>query len=228
LFASLASMPMISILGTAADRPESADIVLSKRLPDPEHTGRSGYSIITGEYEVKNRILVVLAGALLSMATTAVADKSAGQVIDDNTVNASVKAALIGNKTTKAHDINVETYKGVVQLSGFVETLAEKEEAGKVAAGVEGVKSVSNNIAIGAKTAMGAKLDDSVTTGRVKAALIDTKDVKSGQINVETKAGVVQLSGFVNSAAMKDKAGSVAAGVSGVKEVQNVLVVKPD
>ena len=43
---------------------------------------------------------------------------------------------------------------------------------------------------------MGAKLDDSVTTGSVKAALIDTKDVKSGEINVETKAGVVQLSGF--------------------------------
>jgi osmotically-inducible protein OsmY len=75
---------------------------------------------------------------------------------------------------------------------------------------------------------MGAKLDDSVTTGRVKAALIDAKDVKSGQINVETKAGVVQLSGFVNSAAMKDKAGAVASDVRGVKEVQNVLVVKTD
>jgi hyperosmotically inducible protein len=177
---------------------------------------------------VSNRLIVVLAGALLSLATVAHADKTAGEVVDDNTVNASVKAALIGNKTTKAHDINVETYKGTVQLSGFVESQAEKDEAGKVAAGVSGVKDVKNSIAIGGKTAMGAKLDDSVMTGRVKAALIDAKDVKSGQINVETKAGIVQLSGFVNSAAMKDKAGAVASGVKGVKEVQNVLVVKTD
>jgi hyperosmotically inducible periplasmic protein len=174
---------------------------------------------------MKKWIPALLAGAVLAVAT-AQADKTTGEVIDDNTVNASVKAALIGNKTTKAHDINVETYKGVVQLSGFVETAAQKDEAGKVAAGVDGVKSVSNNLSIGGKTSMGTKLDDTVTTGKVKAALMDASDVKSGQINVETKAGIVQLSGFVDSAAMKEKAGTVAAGVSGVKEVQNALVVR--
>jgi len=176
---------------------------------------------------MKRWVPALLAGVVFAVAT-AQADKSAGEVIDDNTVNASVKAALIGNKATKAHDINVETYKGVVQLSGFVDTAAEKDEAAKVAAGVGGVKSVKNSISIGGKTSMGMKLDDTVTTGRVKAALMDASDVKSGQINVETKSGVVQLSGFVNSAAMKDKAGEVAARVSGVKEVQNVLVVKTD
>jgi hyperosmotically inducible periplasmic protein len=174
---------------------------------------------------MKKWIPALLAGAVLAMPT-AQADKTAGEVIDDNTVNASVKAALIGNKTTKAHDINVETYKGVVQLSGFVDTAAEKDEAAKVAAGVDGVKSVSNNISIGGKTSMGTKLDDTVTTGKVKTALMDADDVKSGQINVETKGGIVQLSGFVSSAAMKEKAGTVAAGVSGVKQVQNALVVK--
>jgi hyperosmotically inducible periplasmic protein len=174
---------------------------------------------------MKKWIPALLAGAVLAVAT-AQADKTTGEVMDDNTVNASVKAALIGNKTTKAHDINVETYKGGVQLSGFVETAAQKDEAGKVAAGVDGVKSVSNNLSIGGNTSMGTKLDDTVTTGKVKAALMDASDVKSGQINVETKAGIVQLSGFVNSAAMKEKAGTVAAGVSGVKDVQNALVVR--
>jgi hyperosmotically inducible periplasmic protein len=174
---------------------------------------------------MKKWIPTLLAGAVLSVAT-AQADKTTGEVMDDNTVNASVKAALIGNKTTKAHDINVETYKGVVQLSGFVETAAQKDEAGKVAAGVDGVRSVSNNPSIGGNTSMGTKLDDTVTTGKVKAALMDASDVKSGQINVETKAGIVQLSGFVNSTAMKEKAGTVAAGVSGVKDVQNALIVR--
>jgi hyperosmotically inducible protein len=174
---------------------------------------------------MKKWVPALLAGVVFAVAT-AQADKTAGEVVDDNTVNASVKAALIENKRTKAHDINVETYKGVVQLSGFVDTAAEKDEAAKVAAGVSGVKSVNNSISVGGKTSMGTKLDDTVMTGRVKAALMDASDVKSGQINVETKSGVVQLSGFVNSAAMKEKAGEVAAGVSGVKEVQNVLVVR--
>lgn len=174
---------------------------------------------------MKKWVPALLASVVFAVAT-AQADKSTGEVVDDNTVNASVKSALIGNKTTKAHDINVETYKGVVQLSGFVDTAAEKDEAAKVAAGVSGVKSVKNSISIGGKTSMGTKLDDTVMTGKVKAALMDASDVKSGQINVETKSGVVQLSGFVDSAAMKDKAGTVAAGVSGVKEVQNVLEVR--
>ena len=174
---------------------------------------------------MKKWIPALLAGAIL-VAGMAKADKTAGDVVDDSMVNASVKAALIRNKTTKAHNINVETYKGVVQLSGFVDTAAEKDEAAKVAAGVSGVKSVYNSISVGDKTSMGTKLDDTVMTGKVKAALMDASNVKSGQINVETKSGVVQLSGFVDSAAMKDKAGTVAAGVSGVKEVENVLVVR--
>jgi hyperosmotically inducible protein len=176
---------------------------------------------------MKSWMPVLLVATSLASAS-AQAGKSVGEVIDDNTINASVKAALIGNKTTKAHDINVETYKGVVQLSGFVDTPAEKDEAARVAAGVDGVKTVQNSIAIGGKTSMGTKLDDTVMTGRVKAALMDAKDVKSSQINVETKSGIVQLSGFVDSEVMKDKAGTVAAGVNGVKDVQNALIVKPD
>ena len=153
---------------------------------------------------MKKWIATLVAGSLLAVAT-AQADKSAGDVVDDSTVNASVKAELVGNKITKANNINVETYKGVVQLSGFVGSQAEKDEAGRVAAGVDGVKSVSNNLSIGSKTSMGTKLDDSVTTGKVKTALMDADDVKSGQINVETKAGVVQLSGFVSSASHEEQ-----------------------
>ena len=73
----------------------------------------------------------------------------------------------------------------------------------------------------------GTKLDDSLVTGRVKAALMDAADVKSLHINVETHNGVTQLAGFVATAAMKDKAEKITAGIDGVKSVDNVLVVKP-
>jgi len=69
-------------------------------------------------------------------------------------------------------------------------------------------------------------LTDSAITVKVKAALLAEKGVPSTAISVETYESRVLLSGFVDSAAIKDKAGRVAAGVSGVKRVQNNLVVK--
>jgi hyperosmotically inducible protein len=175
--------------------------------------------------------LVPALTALLSslmLATAAHAEKSAGQVVDDNTINATVKSELIGSKETKARSINVETYKGVVQLSGFAATEAEKEAAGRLAKAVDGVREVRNNISIGADTTLTQKLDDSVTTAKVKAALIETKDVRSNDINVETRSGVVQLSGFVPTDAMREKAGVVALRVEGVKQIDNVLQVRPE
>jgi len=66
-----------------------------------------------------------------------------------------------------------------------------------------------------------------VTTGKVKAALMDDKDVKSGQINVETKGGVVSLSGFVTGDKIKRRAVEVAKSVGGVKSVVDAMYVKP-
>jgi len=92
---------------------------------------------------------------------------------------------------------------------------------------VPGVKKVVNSLALAPGTSLGTKLDDSMITGKVKAALMDAADVKSLQINVETRDGVTQLAGFVASEAMKEKAGRVAAGIDGVKRVDNALMVKP-
>ena len=69
-------------------------------------------------------------------------------------------------------------------------------------------------------------LADSAITAQVKALLLAEKGVPSTAISVETYEGRVLLSGCVDGAAVKEKAGKVAAGVSGVKLVQNNLVVK--
>lgn len=177
---------------------------------------------------MKNPTIALLAATFLALAMPAHAQKSAGEVVDDNTVNASVKAKLVEMKDVPSMQVNVETYRGVVLLSGFVETQAQKDAAGKAAKGVSGVKKVHNAIALHPSTSMGAKLDDSVLTGKVKAALMDDKDVKSLQINVETKGGIVQLAGFVTGEAMRKRALQVAGGVSGVKRVEDALYIKPD
>jgi hyperosmotically inducible protein len=69
-------------------------------------------------------------------------------------------------------------------------------------------------------------LSDSALTTKVKALLLAEKGVPSMSISVETYEGRVLLSGFVDSAPIKEKAGKVAAGAAGVKSVQNNLVVK--
>ncbi|KAF0216332.1 MAG: transport-associated protein [Geobacteraceae bacterium] len=72
----------------------------------------------------------------------------------------------------------------------------------------------------------GQYIDDSVITTKVKAAIFDEPSLKTLQINVKTFKGVVQLSGFVDSALSVTKAGEVAGSVNGVVSVENDLVVK--
>ncbi len=73
----------------------------------------------------------------------------------------------------------------------------------------------------------GEYVDDSTITAKVKSALLAKKGVSSAEISVETYHGMVQLSGFVDSAEQVRLAGQAARGVRGVKEVKNSLNVKP-
>lgn len=72
--------------------------------------------------------------------------ESVGEYVDDTVITTSVKAALVNDPTLKATEINVETFKGVVQLSGFVSSPENIAGASSVARTVKGVKSVKNDI----------------------------------------------------------------------------------
>lgn len=76
------------------------------------------------------------------------AGASAGRVIDDSVITGKVKSALIADSTTKAYQIEVETYQGTVQLSGFVDSNDARSRAVELARGVDGVKEVENALEI--------------------------------------------------------------------------------
>jgi len=76
------------------------------------------------------------------------------------------------------------------------------------------------------QTSTGEHIDDSVITTKVKSLLANDDFLKSFQISVETRKGIVELSGFVDSQRAVDKAGQIARGVEGVKSVNNALIVK--
>lgn len=93
----------------------------------------------------------LVAALLLANVTgyaTAADKETAGQHLDDSVITTGVKAAIFKSDTLKSAEINVETYKGVVQLSGFVAKPESVSTAATVAAGVKGVKSVKNDLRV--------------------------------------------------------------------------------
>lgn len=167
----------------------------------------------------------VLASACLAAA--AWGSETAGQMIDDTTVATRTKAALVDNKSVSAADINVEVYKGAVQLSGFVESEAAEAAALATAGKVEGAKKVIDAIVVipGSRT-MGETVDDTTIQAKLKAGLADAEGLGNAvAINTEVRHGHVILAGFVETAGAKSAAGDVAKGITGVKEVHNYIVV---
>jgi osmotically-inducible protein OsmY len=91
--------------------------------------------------------MIGMVGALTSCASTSTSE-STGEYVDDAAITAKVKAAILNEPGLKSLQISVETYKDVVQLSGFVDNAQSKTRAGQVAAGVAGVKSVRNDLVV--------------------------------------------------------------------------------
>ena len=95
------------------------------------------------------RFVIVLNAAALAVslgcASTA-KQEGTGEYIDDSFLTGKVKAAIFSEPTLKSAEINVETFKGVVQLSGFVSSQASESKAVEVARSVAGVKSVKNDM----------------------------------------------------------------------------------
>lgn len=148
-----------------------------------------------------------------------------GNFMDDSTITAKVKAALVDHDSIKSTDISVKTDQKVVTLSGFVESQAQAEEAVKVAKGVEGVTSVSDKLHVrdSKETSVKGYAGDTAITSEVKAKLLADDIVPSRKVKVETTDGVVQLSGSVDSQAQSDRAESIAKAIDGVKSVKNDL-----
>jgi len=171
-------------------------------------------------------VVFVMALAMVACASTRT-QKSAGEQVDDSVTSGRVKAALIADPVTKAHQIDVETFKGTVQLNGFVDTAASKERATQVAKSTKGVTSVHNNLTVKTTGRTGEEVvDDGAITAKVKAALAGDPRTKAHQVNVETREGKVQLSGFVDSSEAKSTAEELARAVDNVKSVDNELDVK--
>jgi osmotically-inducible protein OsmY len=97
------------------------------------------------------RCSMALTAALLATAlgcASTSSSESTGEYLDDSVITSKVKTAIFNEPTLKVLQINVETYKSVVQLSGFVASGAEMDKAGDIARSVNGVRAVKNDIKV--------------------------------------------------------------------------------
>jgi hyperosmotically inducible protein len=171
--------------------------------------------------------LVTGCGDRQSSAPAPSAQTTPGIEIDDTVVTTKVKSALLSDSDIKSFDLKVETRKGIVKLSGFVDSQTQIDRAIHAVQSVEGVKSVDNSISLKEGNAtIGNTVDDDIITAKVKSALLSDPDIKSFDIAVVTRKNDVQLSGYVNNQAQIDQAIAIATKISGVTSVRNQMSVK--
>lgn len=155
------------------------------------------------------------------------APTTVGTDIDDSVVTSAVKSALLADADIKSLDFKVQTRKGEVLLSGFVDNQEQLDRATAATRAVAGVKSIQNNVILKtAPTTVGNKLDAGIITSKVKAALLGDAKIKSFDIAVVTRKNEVLLSGFVDNNAQMERAMEVARGVEGVTQVSNEMSIK--
>jgi len=155
------------------------------------------------------------------------ASTTIGTEIDDSVVSTQVKSALLADVDIKGFDFKIATHKGEVQLSGFVDNQTQLDRAIAVAKAVPGVKGIDSKVSLkGAASTIGNKVDDGILTTQVKAAFLGDVSIKSLDIAVVTRQGVVQLSGFVNNQDQIDRAIEVAQRIAGVSSVSNEMSIK--
>jgi osmotically-inducible protein OsmY len=92
-------------------------------------------------------VLLMLIATFAACASTPTRE-STGEYVDDSVITTKVKSLLANDDFFKSFQISVETYKGTVQLSGFVNSQQAVDKAGQIARSVQGVKSVKNNLSV--------------------------------------------------------------------------------
>ena len=167
---------------------------------------------------------VVIGGALLTGSAFGRAEE---RNMSDSWITAKTKIALFADSRVKGSDISVATTDGAVTIRGKVDTDAAKQAAESIAKGIEGAKTVKNDLQVVAPTKREAVDDkDEAITARVNEQMAKDTQLKTAGIKAQTNAGVVSLSGEVPDLTTSAQASWSAWQVPGVKSVKNDLTVK--
>ncbi len=170
---------------------------------------------------------LLIGGAVVGGAMVATDRRTSGSQVDDEVIELKSKGRMGEAFPDDRARINTTSYNRMVLLTGEVPSEADKTTAEQVVARIDNVVSVVNELRVGPPNTFSERTKDAFVTAKVKASLIDAKDLFANSIKVVTHRGVVYLMGRVTEREAT-RAAEVARGVSGVVKVVRVFEILTD
>lgn len=161
---------------------------------------------------------LVIGGAAVGGALVATDRRSVGIQIEDEAIEMRINRALAEKFPRDRANISVNSYNRRVLLTGEVTTEQGKADAQAIAEGAQNVAGVLNELHVGSLSTLSNRNFDTALSAKVRASMVQAKDVPSAAIKVVSERSVVYLMGRV-TAAEADAAARVASRVSGVRQV---------
>ena len=200
--------------------------------------------------KLRNAIRTTILAASIAVTPIALADNSQydnDDKLKDAWLDGKVETALLVNRHLNNFEIDTDVKGSTVMLTGTVNSEIDKELAGEIAKGIEGVDKVKNKLTIekpdkmkhemhddhdmkddhDADRSFGQWYNDATTTAALKSKLLWNGETSGLSVNVDTMYGKVTLKGEVNNSAEKDLVEKIAENTDGVRNVDNQLTVNP-
>jgi len=170
----------------------------------------------------------LVVGSAVMGSLVAIDRRTAGIQLEDESIELRTAQGLRQNLSEASH-VNVTSYNRMVLLTGEVSSAADKERAERLAKSQENVSSVVNDLAIEPASSLTQRSKDIITTGQIKALMVDAKDLQSNAFKVIVERGIVYLMGRV-TAREAQRASEIArsGSVSGVVKVVRVFDIITD
>lgn len=163
----------------------------------------------------------LVVGGAVATGLVAVDRRTSGTQLEDQGIELKVAHAVSKSLGDRIH-LNVTSYNRRVLLTGEVANEEDRARATQLAQSQENVREVINDLAIGAPSSLTQRTRDSVTTGQVKAAFVDAKDLQASAVKVVTERGTVYLMGRVTPREAQ-RATDIARAIRGVAKVVRVF-----
>ena len=166
---------------------------------------------------------VLVGGAIVGSSMVVTDRRSSGAQVDDQSIE--LRATKRINETLGDRgNVSTTSYNRLVLVTGEVPSEADKANVEQAISRVENVRSVVNELVVFAPSSIGTRSNDTLITSKVKASMVDAKDVQSGAFKVVTERGIVYLMGRVTEREA-NRASEIARGVSGVVKVVKVFEI---
>ncbi len=165
---------------------------------------------------------ILLGGAVMT-GMVATDRRTSGAQLEDEGIELRSAARLRENFGDRVH-VNVTSFNRQVLLTGEVPNAQDRAQVEQVMTRVENVRSVVNELAVLSASSLSQRSSDSLVTGKVKASLVDSKDIFANSFKVTTERGTTYLMGRVTQREA-DRATDIVRGVSGVQRVVRVLEI---